>query len=92
MKIIIFVLLLTLVVNQTFLAHMTKIYKHLKHSQTIMKAAQHQLHHLQLHHHQETEIAELSTTLTGFNLHLQVSGIDYELSVDTGSSDIWIKG
>ena len=41
MKTIIFSLLLALVVSRTFLTHMTKTYKHLKHSQAILKAVQH---------------------------------------------------
>lgn len=68
---------------------------HLSHTKFILEG-QDQLskrHHLQLHHNEMayTEVP-LNSTHYGFNLQLKVDGLFYEMSMDTGSSDIFIKG
>lgn len=63
-------------------------YQSQQHQETQLSLRRHDLSQ----HQAGYEQAPLITNHYGFTLQLKVNGINYKMSMDTGSSDIFIKG
>lgn len=66
--------------------------KHLNQTQSTNKTKNHQLQKQTDDNHLKIETFNLQPSAYAFSLPMKINGLKYRMSIDSGSSDIFIKG